>query len=160
MGLDITAYGSVRRIGDTAEEPGYRTVNLYVDRPERAGELTTGLYDYGGSELRFRAGSYSGYNAWRAWLSETVLGVQPEAVWAEPSRYAGRPFVELIDFSDCDGTIGPEVSDKLARDFRKHRAKVERSLTESDESQWNMQKYDEWAAAFALAARMGAVQFH
>ena len=29
----------------------------------------------------------------------------------------GLPFVELINFSDCEGVIGPEVAAKLAKDF-------------------------------------------
>jgi len=82
--------------------------------------MEPGLYEYTAASEQhdFRAGPYSYYNTWREQLSRLALGVEPEAVWEEPDRFAGRPFVELINFTDCDGRIGSGLAAKLATDFR------------------------------------------
>lgn len=56
----------------------------------------------------FRAGSYGTYGGWRNWLENIVVIEHPEA------------FAELIHFSDCEGTIGPVVCEKLWRDFARY----------------------------------------
>ena len=164
MGLDITAYAKVERIGDTdydSEEADTR--NLYVEpgREDRGAPLTTGLYRTSGDTKDFRAGGYIGYNVWRAWLSRTMLGVEPATVWHTPEAYNDKPFFELIHFADNEGTIGPVVSAKLAADFAAHRQKaVADTADDGEDGAWNLLKYDIWAAAFALAANTGAVVFH
>lgn len=103
----------------------------------------------------FRAGSYSGYNEWRRMLCIAVLGVQPEEVWANQEKYEGRPFNELICFSDCEGTRNAEVSKKLAKDFEEFR---NRACNGQDE--YFIEKYNEWAKAFKIASNNGFVVFH
>ena len=161
MGLDITAYQNVERIGD----PDYDDAqddhrNLYVGQlaAERAAPLTMGLYRVSGINQHFRAGGYGVYNSWRAWLCRVMLGVKPSVVRRNKDDYAGREFVELIDFSDSEGTIGPVVSAKLAADFAEHRPKA--AANPGEDGKWNLQRYDDWHAAFALAANTGAVLFH
>ena len=160
MGLDITTYQTVERIGDVDADSPDDCRNIYFDRADRADGLTDGLYRVSGKRVEFRAGSYSGYNAWRAWLCETMLGVLPETVWANKAVYIGKPFVELIDFSDCDGTIGPEVSAKLAKDFADNIERAQKAVADDDDGRYYMSKYNQWHAAFALAAGHGVVTFH
>ena len=67
---------------------------------------------------------------------------------------ATGPFYELINFTDCDGTIGPEVAAKLARDFAEW---DERAQVVGGE--W-YEAYAEWRRCFEFAAHTGAVRFH
>lgn len=72
-----------------------------------------GFYKISGKRHGFRAGSYSGYNAWRRWLA-SVVGTTDKAVW---DGHVPPAFGELIHFSDCEGTLKSEVCAKLAKDF-------------------------------------------
>jgi hypothetical protein len=63
------------------------------------------------------------------------------------------PFVELIEFSDCEGTIGPVVSAKLAKDF------IDYDVLASAQSEVFYSTYVMFKAAFEMAADDGAVEF-
>lgn len=107
----------------------------------------------------FRVGPYSYYNGWRRHLCRFALGVPQEEVWVLPYRFQGQPFVELINFTDCDGRIGTTVAAKLAQDFRSHFARAEafaHTLTTMED--W-MLIYVDFLTAFELAAQDGALAF-
>jgi hypothetical protein len=156
MGLDITYYRKLRRV----ECGEYDTVgcdHAYIwinpDFPGRAGSLTDGCHEAEDTG-HFRAGSYGGYNAWREALARLV-GVTPRQVWDAPDRYADLPFVGLINFSDCEGAIGPEASAALARDFAEWEDRAAAAF-----DGWSLEVYRSWRAAFEAAADGGAVCFH
>ena len=107
----------------------------------------------------FRAGSYSGYNLWRVQLSQFALGVEPSTVWENPERFAGRPFVELINFTDCDGRIGTRLAVKLAADFRAHADEAAKYAATLDEGESFLENYNDFARAFELAGQQGALAF-
>lgn len=162
MGLDITAYQHVRLLRAmtvqqaNAEDydPGDRAGTLlYVDHPSRTQHdgMTEGVYEVSGAEYGFRAGSYGGYNGWRAALAR-LIGTTDEAIWADPKL---APFVELIHFSDCEGFIGPQTSAKLAKDFAEWDERAAEAL-----DQWELRVYRSFTKAFRLASADGAVQFH
>jgi hypothetical protein len=125
------------------------------------GGLEPGLYEFTPSSQQhaFRAGSYGVYNEWRERLSRYALGVPPKAVWDSPDEYAGKPFVELVNFTDCDGGIGGRVAAKLAADFRTHAAGFERFLTGEADAEGCLYVYREFATAFGLAEQQGALRF-
>jgi hypothetical protein len=112
----------------------------------------------------FRAGSYSGYNWWREQLCRFALDCDPSEVWGDPDAYAGRPFVELINFSDAEGAIGPRTSAKLAADFRAHEPRVaawaEERIDTEDNRGYFVELFGEWKTAFELAADDGFLIFH
>ncbi len=122
-----------------------------------------GIYDYTEQTKMhsFRGGSYSGYNWWRRHLCQFALDEDPEDVWADAEYYEGKPFYEIIDFSDCEGHIGTKVSAKLAKDFREHSDKAaEYATTIPDgEGEYWLATYMEFLEAFELAAQNGVVQF-
>lgn len=158
MGLDISAYSRIRFVHgeDARTDECYDGPHIAVygeDFPERLDGLVPGCYTSDLPGIRFHAGSYEGYNSWRAWLCQYALGVQPELVWKAPEDFAGRPFVELVNFADNEGTIGPVTSAKLAKDFANHHPPPA-----SDG--YYVEKYDEWHRAFTLAANDGCVMFH
>lgn len=136
----------------------------------RLGGMKTGLYEYTKKSRRhgFRAGAYSYYNWWRNELSVFALDEEAEDVWMEPRFYRGEPFVELIDFTDCDGRIGTSVCAKLAADFTAWAARAKRYASkvthpeapdDPDVGAGWLANYRDFARAFKLAAKNGALKF-
>lgn len=157
MGLDITAYSKVEWAQEydcDDEEPYERDLVLAYTNPDfpgREGTIRTGWYECKGESLGFRAGSYSGYNRWREWLSDQALGVEPEHVWKRADEYAGRPFFALIHFSDCEGVLGPEVCGGLLADFKAFQPVGD---------DYALDHYAYWTRAMELGADGGMVVFH
>lgn len=96
-------------------------------------------------EHDFRAGSYSGYNYWRADLARQFNRY--------PHPDPDQPFYELIWFADNEGTIGPEAAKDLLADFREH---LDQYVPPEG---WTDAKYLDWIRAFELAADSGLVRF-
>jgi len=172
MGLDITAYSKLRRIGEhdldpecNQGEPGpwcyykghiqasaydfpqsFRGIPLLTSPRPDAFALWGGCYETT-PETRmhaFRAGSYGGYNQWRANLQEQF----------NPERHPDGPFYELIWFADNEGTIGPEAAADLLADFRILGATYTPPWPEASEV------FADWGRAFELAADGGLIDFH
>lgn len=167
MGLDILAYSKLveeqslsanelRLIELGLHEPGETVVQVDRSCLECQG-LAPGRWQTSSASesLGFRAGSYSGYNAWRRALSRMALGCLPEAVWCDLERWRGAPFFELINHSDCDGAIGGQPAQKLFRDFVEWRDRA-RAWTETEGF---FEVYEDFLRAFRLAADEGAVIF-
>ena len=177
MGLDVTAYRKIAKVDAVFDQHGEPidpitreeiedVVRLYVnpDFPGRAGGIESGaVYRFEGY-LHVSAGSYGYYNAWRNEVAK--LAGWPQGSYEQygktwPSYAASTwdadsgPFYELICFSDCEGTLGPDVCMKLARDFAEHQEKADAHPDERFRA-----KYAEWRAAFDFAASTGAMNFH
>ena len=160
MGLDIVAYQGLTKTD--AEE------NIHVSHNEFGynSDLQTGWYDCEGESFHFRAGSYSGYNSWRRALCEAIHGVSDVEFWKDEENFIGQPFYELINFSDCEGQIGPKVAEKLYQDFANPenekkffdycKAKFETAYLE-DLYQAN---WDDFKKAFEIARQGGLVQWY
>lgn len=157
MGLDITAYRNLTEVRSPRDEDddGYddNLVRLYENPgfSGRAEGVNCAMLFAAAEEFNFRAGSYSGYNRWREWLS-SIVGTTPERVWGGDTPAA---FGELILFSDCEGTIGPVVAARLAKDFADYEAEA---VAVGDE--YTVQVYRHFRRAFEMAADRGAVSFH
>jgi hypothetical protein len=91
----------------------------------------------------FRAGSYGGYNQWRADLQAQF----------NPEREPDGPFYELIWFADNEGSIGPDAAKDLLADFREH---ADRYGGED----YARGKYQDWTRVCELAAADGLIRFH
>lgn len=174
MGLDITAYEHATLLDDHkspddwcthAEDAGDDHQQAYVYTPfvaSAAGlellvserDITFGrCYRLHGTTLGFRAGSYSGYNRWRSQLIAAANQIAVDSA-------ATVPFTLLTNFADNEGWIGPIAAAELADQFERHAAAVKRHFGEASYSEYLIEKYDEWAAAFTLAAGTGVVRFH
>lgn len=170
MGLDITAYAQIEKLQcDRADECDHERLWVNSDFTAQADGLAGGCYR-AAEDFHFRAGSYSGYSVWRDQLAALAgypatkfAAANPysanypfaSSAWHMPDETQSLPFYEMINFSDCEGLIGPKTSAKLAADFEAFAA---RAASHFDE--YGMQKYREWMKAFALASNHGAVQFH
>ena len=163
MGLDIRCYTGLTKTdwklndrGDVLDEKGNKVTKTTFSR-YGGGEFESRCYDLepdvvyttNQPDFGFRAGSYSYYNQWRNQLAEVAGFSSAKDAW----EANGGPFWELINFSDCDGVIGPTISAKLNMDFILFRDKA---LKMGDEF---MQNYDDFQTAFAMASRAGAVVF-
>lgn len=164
MGLDISVYEKIEFVrkrrddddwGEDEDLNFFENVEEFADRSDG---LEPGLYKISGRTDGFSAGSYSGYNEWRAELARLV-GTTPQALWKADDdgdlKARETPFYELIVFSDAEGFIGPKTCAKLAKDFA---AFADKAAKNADP--WFADKYKDWRAAFELAANGGAVQFH
>jgi hypothetical protein len=93
-----------------------------------------------------------------------IYGQTSEVVWMNKDAFEGRPFYELIDFSDCEGIIGPEVSEKLHSDFETNRPNMIKYCLDNfinDDTAYDnvMEIYDDFTKAFKLASKDGLVLF-
>lgn len=163
MGLDIMAFERVTllkkatikqsdtdRLRDQYEGRADVTY-LYRSFEAQADGMVDGFYARTGASFDFRAGSCTSYGEWRKQLAKLV-GTTDEAVFKDPKP---GPFVELINFSDCEGVIGPTTSAKLAADFREW---ADRAQALNDA--WFFAHYRDFRKAFEIAATGGAVKFH
>jgi len=165
VGLDITAYQGLKEDADKpmTDDYDYDThVRFWSnsDFPKHIGEKLKErtLYTFQ-HRLGFRAGSYSGYNQWREGLAK-LIGTTCGRLWDNPQP---GPFVELLNFSDCEGTIGPELCAKLYRDFVDHKDKAEKHEpygADTEANAWWVENYNHWLHAFEMGMQDGAVDFH
>ena len=182
MGLDISYHSNLKFLGPPPPEKDRgdefyddlydnNQVLLEVDTgyPSYPEGLEPGIYQVGDESHSFRAGSYSGYGYWRELLCRfSDLAPDPVLVWDDPDQYRGRPFQELVNFSDCEGWIGPVVAAKLAKDFQEQEVKikirvgkaVEIGEMEDAEAQYFMERYQSWKTACEVAAQNGVIEFH
>lgn len=172
MGLGVIAYEHIIKadgneaFDETGEvRDGWFQIHVNNSFPGREDRLKhLHAYRSVGGVIRFRAGSYGAYNGWREQLAElagwprtthVLFGVDDHCYTAGAWSAAGGPFWELINFSDCEGVIGPATSAKLAKDFSDFQEKVDLHPDE-----WFKKKYSEWRKSFELAANNGVVVFH
>jgi hypothetical protein len=125
MGLDIRTLMRPRfaatlrdETGEWRDEPmeGDRyahAITTNIDFPAHLDGRREGWY-FGDDGESFPAGSYSGYNRVRADICRLALNVNPDQVWNDPERYRDEPIYPLINFTDCDGAVGPDTSRRLA----------------------------------------------
>ena len=167
MGLGITAYSNLvaagRHTDGWCQEEDHVKAFAYDSFPASfrgipvlstsAGGLGEGFFEGGCYALTdatvthsFSAGSYGGYNRWRADLQTQF----------NPDRDPEAPFYELIWFADNEGCIGPDAAKDLLADFREHEA----AYISPDQFDREGRLYRDWLRAFDLAAVGGLVNFH
>jgi hypothetical protein len=181
MGLDITWYRGLTKAvgsegfddeGEVKYGDGWFKVYKNPDFPRRADDLEDRKAYKAEESDGFRAGSYGGYSNWRERLAKVAEYPTVEVgsiAQADSMRYAkshphsasawgvdvDRPFVELINFSDCEGVIGTAISKKLASDFADFQDRANATC-----DPYFIEKYGEWRKAFEMASDNGCVVLH
>lgn len=175
MGLDISAYSNVEEVVDIEKYDEDALYDFYYTGNNGAfliqlGKLKKDTYyriSLNSKYHSFRAGSYGGYNNWRKQLAVMAGYGSVQNVWNDFNndiRYHKlkkiqneddhiKPFYLIINFSDCEGFIGPDISKKLYMDF----VNFDEKAKEQDEYFYN--KYCEWKEAFRIASEYGFVIF-
>ena len=160
MGLDISAVSKIKQI-DGDDGTHYVAADSF-ERHNLQQSWYTSSYD---SRVHwFRAGSYSGYGAFRRDLCGFAHGVSDTTIWDNLEKYKGEKFHEIIEFSDCQGVIGAEVSSKLHADFVDGRDAFVKWVTEKygddlEVSKYRVEVYDDFTLAFEIAKDDGMVVF-
>lgn len=123
MGLDIAVLRNptyVKPLGNASDDD-YDRYTVVYNVPAFASSLDgrpSGFYD---GELERHhprpSWSYSGYNYLRELLCRAAFGVSPRVIWDDPDTYKGHKYgglVPLVNFSDCEGALGPETCRTIA----------------------------------------------
>ena len=169
-GLDITALSGLTQVAaatldsDGQPQGEHQVILSPVGFPERFDGLRSDVVYAFKSSFAFRAGSYSGYNAWRNELAK-LAGYK-----ASPYEFLGKtelrydatvwqlqqgPFWELINFSDAEGVIGPVACKKVYQDFVQYS-----QAAEQHSDLYFRESYADWKKAFEMCADNGAIVFH
>jgi hypothetical protein len=189
MGLDIRAYSNIKRVENQSITncESDNLIKIWTDNFPDHCEFEDGYYDetHTTREYHFSAGSYRSYNKFRDILSYLIHGVPASTIWEDEYSYQSKPFVEMLNFSDCEGIIGTLFSEKLYHDFKDNRDRFIRNLrhevdftkeTEDplafetefsiqvyqfteDEILEYIEEYDEWLKVYAIAMDNGIVMF-
>lgn len=165
MGLDISFYCNVKAAPDAdPDDLSIAEARVIPEFADRADGIQHGTLFTFGDSGSFRAGSYSGYGAFREELAKlagypakAMAGCEHEhaaAAW-QGAVADSSAFFPMVDFSDCEGTIGPQTSARLAKDFADYQAKAD-----AHPDSWFREKYAEWRTAFEAVAGNGFVSFH
>lgn len=193
MGLDVSAINGLIRIPNEDVPYGVEPWNdkfyeweekedvyiKYIDRKNSYFEeywsnhldpFKTGYYiDKGDAMHSFRVGSYTYYNNWRKLLALSIGFENIGDIWSQGPYNEDIPFIELLDFSDADGSIGPIVSDKLYNDFESMQDEIfefidnlmfgivkGNKLSMTQVSDFKL-VYEDWKLAFDIGRDMGLV---
>jgi|TARA_B110000914_G_C15451442_1_gene441137 hypothetical protein len=193
MGLDVQVVNGLTRIPDEEVPDGMEPYSeefyeweentdnyiKFIDRENGYFEkywtkhldpFKTGYYrDEGDSEHSFRVGSYSYYGNWRKLLALAIGFEHIGDIWKLGPYNEDIPFIELLDFSDADGNLGPTVSNKLYNDFEGMQDRVYEFIDNMmfgviPGNKLNMTEvrdfkivYEDWKLAFEIARDSGMV---
>lgn len=169
MGLDVSAFKNILAVDPSmvlCEEGGYpmdehERFYKHPSYPEHYDGLVEGTY-YSGEHVSGPSMNYGYYNRWRDQLAKLAgypighsdIGYGARETYCA-SCWAGTkgPFSEQINFSDCEGAIGPSVSLKLSQDYA---AFDEQAKTMGEDF---YRGYTRFKNVFDAAASTGAVKF-
>jgi hypothetical protein len=178
MGLDISYANKINfesrgYVSDDADNKVYLYPNDSILNQSEG--ILSGEYESFGMHGSFRAGSYSGYSTWRRTLAAMIGWSNLQELWTKVETLVQRneslndvlnenddvsiniPFIELLNFSDCEGFIGPKTSAKLRADFLEW---DERAKNFEAGDSYFYRLYKEWSNAFNVASDGGCVMFH
>jgi hypothetical protein len=178
MGLDISGYATMtkyvlERTDDLDADYEKRENEAYQYRqnyPEFA-RTEEGLEDEQwydtATPKRIDIGhwTYSGWNVFRESLSE-FQGIEDiREVWAELKAGKRSPdsviLHDIINFTDCDGAVGPKSVKRLAREFAYHKAayldwlETDDAVSDRHTAEWFRNSYLALTEGFAEVAEGG-----
>jgi len=159
MGLDVFVISRLKKTGAASAE-------IVVSQSQEHNKgIEAGYYRPTDESIRFgfRVGPYSFYNRFRETLSLCMHGVEPVEIWNSVDEYSGRPFVEMIDFSDCDGKLGGQVCHKLHADFEENRSLFKKYIDSQgwseEQIEYHLSTYEDFTKAFEIGRDEGVVIF-
>ena len=153
MGVSITAYKNIKFLAKEIDwdNIGKDEIGLYKVGFDRSDGFSEGTYSFT-DEFTIMSKSYGGYNIWRNNLCGAVHSFQAQYLWdhREFEGFQALAFYELIDFSDCEGFLGPYTCSKLLADFKGYEEDLK--ISEVD-------YVDEWIIGLEMVAGNGVVKF-
>lgn len=156
MGLDVSVYQNIK-VRDLEDEDDYDyEFQAFVPAPQwehKIKNLNNGAYYTGDSVGDLRSG-YGSHYGFRVALCEIMYRTENE--WIHGELNENMPFYELIDFSDCEGCLDWEISEKLYNDFISNHEAAMRYFKVKPNFK---DKYIEWTEIFRLGKDKGVVSF-
>jgi hypothetical protein len=123
--------------------------------PGREEGAPTGLYSFEKMQRVLSMG-YGSYMHWRTVLA-SMVGYDPRPYWdCKLPEDDSKPFMKLIFFSDCEGTLGPVVAAQLAKEFDEWAGKAK---TWAGVDAPFYRYYSSMREAVHMAADGGAIKF-
>lgn len=166
MGPQIIVYNKLKRLQDSEValcedgSPEESNVATFFSNPDFPAHITgldsTIYYKCTGKMLSFSGGTYEEYGAFKDHLAQIAGFKNAKDVWHKNTM---GYFVELINFSDYEGTIGPILCSKLYKDFKDMYQRAEHYFAQIPNSNkfWNC--YKNWLKALKYAQQDGAILF-
>ncbi len=138
--------------------PEEESVTSFFSNPQFPAHISgldsTIFYRCNGKRMRFGAATYQEYQQFKHHLSR-IAGFQNELELI----FKGGPiyFVELLNFSDSEGTIGPMICKKLYNDFKDNYDIAEEYFTNLEDGRKFWIHYQNWCKALSVARQNGAI---
>lgn len=179
MGLTVHAFSNLRSVDVFVNEQDKaieietgKAIEVFVpaidpDFAHYALDLEHDKFYKFDKHYHFEAGSYSYYNDFLKELAKFAIAEndlefcggddEDEDVRSYfDSCYCWPlwPFSQLIEFSDCDGTLGVSTVKKLARDFEEHA-----KLAQAHPNEIFRKDYSNWQTALEVASDNGGISF-
>lgn len=156
MGLDISFYASVKvdpnPPADTDEQ---RIVSNNDSFAARAAPFKEGdHFTTDGTTARYSS-AYSSYSRVRDILCRKILGMPAEDLWKDKVKRDEPGFAEMVNFTDCDGFMGPEACARVSAAL----ATLPEDWIAAQED-WDQQCIRRLVAGFAVAANGGCAEYH
>lgn len=143
MGLDVAVYNQLKKLDKRPDDVNAFYIRCCAGDPSWLSYIAPFQEDdlLSGEEVFYkRIGSYSYYNRWRDSLAqlagykkrkyEYLAGVVRESACVDLWKGVVTEgiFYELINFTDCDGFLGPLTCQKLSQDFIDFQKKIDEGL--------------------------------
>ena len=157
MIISIIAYSRIQPVRKLRPDEDWRSVcdgivfPLHAAFPRHALEIEPMTVYAAVERFAFDAGWYSRYNRWLEQLARLTGIPHLDPNWKVPDS---APFAQLLQFTDCDATIGATVCRKLAADFADHT-----KLAAGQPERYFREQYALWRHALEAGADNGCVVF-
>lgn len=164
MGMSVSVYTNIKKsTEDTGDFYAYVDAEQWLDRIKNLEEYAWYTGDYH-DDLYF-GHSCSDHTWFRNKLSSLVLDREVDDFTEIIDDNLDMAFIELINFSDCEGTMDWETCEKLFRDFVdwEERMQEEFPIENSPnmiENRMFRTRYYLWMNAFAVAKNNGVLEIH
>lgn len=119
-----------------------------------AGLDTTQFYRWGGKKMKFGTSTYEEYFEFKNHLAQIAGFENLEELWG-----CGQPafFIELINFSNTEGTIGPIICRKLYNDFKDNYDIAGQYFLRLEDGKKFWVHYQNWCRSLSVARQNGAI---
>lgn len=166
MGLDVSVYQNYRVLDINEDDDDYdynfNALSLEDEWEDRMKNLEKGKYYAGDRVAHLISYPYSSHNRFREQLirligrSDLLLSHDGTIDWEALYPEKNLPFYELVYFSDCEGVLDWETSEKLYNDFKNHEF-LAKQVFKNEE--YNLRRFNEWMETFELGKNKGVVVF-
>jgi hypothetical protein len=164
MGLNVSGISNIEQ----TEEEGlfYLEISSEKTKYTNIHNYDEGWYDKTNEseDHVFRAGTYGGYSQFRNLLSLSIYGCSSEYIWDNEEEFVLTPFIEIINFTDCEGYLGASVAEKLYSDFKINASKFAKYIYVNIDDIGLREDmiciYDNWIKALKVAKDNGIIIFN